>query len=472
MKIRIFIIAVAAIALSSCSGTKNLAKPETEIPASYAENRVDSICIADLSWMEFYSDPVLGAIIQKALDNNKDILKAAARVEELRQLYGVDKLNYLPQIDGLIGVTNETNDYHNASFKKDREISVKPSLNWEVEFWGGLSHAQKKSSATYIASVFDKRALQMTIIAEAASAYFHLVALENELNIVKKTISTRKQALEKARLRFEGGLTSEIVYQQSKVELASTEALVPGLVKNINIAKNAIYLIMGELPKDELKTHPTVFREDLPETLPVGIPSQLIERRPDLKASEQRLKVALANVGIGYSNQFPKLTIKLTGGVEQDEMANLFRSPFSYILGNITGTIFDFGRKHRKYKSLRAAYDQARFDYEKSVLTAFTEVNNAVITAKQTAENVTKRKELRDAALKYVNLANTQYIGGTINYIDVLDAQRHYFDAQINLSNAMRDQYLALVNLYKALGGGWNIGEDSKKIVDPQQDIL
>lgn len=457
-----YIIIPAVLCISSCSGVKNLSKPDIDIPESYTTDNVDSVSVADLEWMEFYTDPTLVAIIQKALENNKDIRIAASRIEELRQLYGVEKLNYLPEIKAVVGITNETNDYANKNFTRSREISVKPQLSWEMDLWGGLSYSQKKSAATFMASVYDRRAMEMTVISEAATAYFNLVALENELSIVRKTITTRKQALEKSLLRFEGGLTSEIVYQQAKVELATTEALVPGLVSKINIAKNAIFLIMGELPNDDIKLTGNSFRENIPDLMPAGIPSRLLERRPDLKASENRLKAALASAGVGYSNQFPTLTIGLTGGWENDELETLFKSPFSYILGNIAGTIFDFGKKHRKYKSLCAAYEQAKFSYEKNVLTAFTEVNNAIIANKQAAMTVQKRKELRDAAYKYVTLANKQYVGGTINYIDVLDAQRRYFDAQINLSNAIRDHYLTMVQLYKSLGGGWS-APDLKK---------
>ena len=143
-------------------------------------------------------------------------------------------------------------------------------------------------------------------------------------------------------------------------------------------------------------------------------------------------------------------------------MAHLFESPFSYLLGNIAGTIFDFGRNKRKYKASIAAYEQARLAYERDVLAAFTEVNNAATTYRAMQQTVVKRKELRDAALKYVDLANKQYFGGTINYIDVLDAHRRYFESQISFSNAVRDEYLALAALYKALGGGWSPGSQAK----------
>ena len=193
----------------------------------------------------------------------------------------------------------------------------------------------------------------------------------------------------------------------------------------------------------------------LPEKLPAGVPSTLLQRRPDLRAAEERLKAAMADVGVSYADRFPRLRLGFTPGFENESLENFFKSPFTYTIGTITGSVFDFGRKKRKYKAAIAVYDQSRYDYEKAVIQAFTEVNTALTTYRHVQEARALKVELRDAAVKYVQLAHLQYRGGTLNYIDVLDAQRRYFDAQIGVSNAIRDEYLALINLYKVLGGGW-----------------
>jgi len=444
-----------AVLATACSGTKNLKLPRLDIPVEVVAGYADSLSIADIEWWNFYTDSTLCKIISETLANNRDLLIASARVEELRQLYGVDKLNYLPAVNGVVGASRETNHYYSGNFSPDSEVSFKATLNWEIDLWGGLSSAKKHSAARFLASVENRRAMEMTLTAEAATAYFNLVALQNELAIVKRTIVTREEALEKAKLRFEGGLTSEIVYQQARVEYTTTAALVPGLERRIELAENAITLLMGRFPGEMLDGALGTLDEDLPSRLPVGLPSQLLERRPDLRASEQRLKAAMGACGVAYSNQFPRLRIALTGGWENDQFSHLFESPFSYMLGNIAGTIFDFGRNRRKYKASIAAYEQARLAYERDVLAAFTEANNAAITYRAMQQTAMRRKELRDAALKYVDLANKQYFGGSINYIDVLDAHRRYFESQISFSNAVRDEYLALAALYKALGGGW-----------------
>lgn len=456
MKNQLLIITfVAALLLGACSGTKNLSKPQLDMPEYFEPGATDSLSIADMEWWRFYTDSTLCYIISQTLENNRDILIAASKVDELGALYGVDKLNYLPTLTGLIGETRETNDYYGEKYVPDPEISVKFTLNWEIDLWGGLSQAQKKSKSQYMASVYDMRAMQMTLAAQAATAYYNLIALENEYSIVQRTLATRREALAKAKLRFEGGMTSEIVYQQAIVEYNTAAALVPGLERNINLARNAITLLMGRFPDNLLDRFHGNFNEELPADLPIGLPSELLERRPDLKASEQRLAAAMAACGVAYSNQFPKIRIGITGGWENDEVPHLFQSPFSYLLGNLTGTIFDFGRNHRKYKASIAAYEQARYAYEKAVMAAFTEVNNAAFTYRATRESAQSKRELRDAAMKYVMLADARYAAGDIGYIDVLDAHRRYFEAEISFSNALRDEYFAIVNLYKALGGGW-----------------
>lgn len=448
------------LGLSGCSGVKNLAAPDVTMPESYMPGlESDSASVADLDWWEFYADSTLCRIMRVTLDNNRDLLKAAARVEEMRQLYGIAKAEMFPEVSILAGASHETNNYGGSGTTKDPEYDLKLPINWEINLWGSLSWAKKQGAANYAASIEDYRAMRMTLIAEVASAYFRLIALDNELAIVRQTLSTRQQSLEQARIRFEGGLTSETVYQQAKVEYSTTASLVPNLERQVTVARNALTLLMGEYPREIFDRGQLALNIILPEKLPAGVPSDLMRRRPDIRAASQRLAAAMSKVGYTYADRFPSLRLTFTPGFENDELSGFFKSPFTYVLGNITGSVFDFGRKKRKYQAAIAAYDQARYDYEKTVIQAFTEVNTAITTYRRIKETSKLKVELRDATVKYVQLAHLQYRGGTLNYIDVLDAQRRYFDAQIGVSNALRDEYLALINLYKVLGGGWSTSD-------------
>lgn len=452
------VILLFSLLLVSCSGVKNLPKADPDIPERFAAATAnDSICVADLKWWEFYSDSTLCRFIRKTLDNNKDLLTAAARIEELRQIYGVEKSNMLPTLSGNVYANDETNDYSGSGITHDREIGVKVTVAWEANLLGSLSWASKRAGSNYKASVEDYRAMQMSLIALTAESYYRMAALANELQIVNRTVESRKESLRMAKIRFEGGLTSETVYQQAKVEYSSAASVVPDLKKRLNATRNALTLLMGENPQDSLQlTMHSLVPLDASK-LPVGVPSDLLQRRPDIRASEMRLTAAMANVGYNYAERFPTFRFGFTPGLENNELSKFLESPFTFIVGSLTGPIFDFGGKKRKYKAAVAAYDQSRHQYEKTVIQAFTEVNTAIEAYKEARESSILKNELCMAASKYIQLAQLQYRAGTLNYIDVLDAQRRYFDAQIDVNNAVRDEYLAMIAIYKALGGGWQL---------------
>lgn len=456
MKKLLYLIGV--ILLSSCSGIKNLSKPELQVPESWGnEAQLDSLTIADLGWWEFYGDEYLKDILEKVLKANKQLLIAAERVEEARYLYSVEKSKLFPELSFRLPWNHETNSYYQELKLIDPEIGVKATISWEVDLFGALNWNRKKAMAQYRSSEEEERAMRMLLVAETATAYFRLVALDNELSIVKSTMETREEGVRLAKLRFNGGLTSETVYQQAQVQYATAAALIPNLEYNIRVAENQLLLLMGELPDQPVARSPMLKDNTLPQRLPLGIPSTLLERRPDILSSEFKLQVAVANVGYTYAKRFPSLNIELTGGVEDNDFKNLFRSPFSYVAENFVAPLVDFGKRKNTYKAAIAAYNQARYAYENKVLQAFNEVDNAMKRYSSAREAVKKDTELLDAANKYQELTWKQYRGGTINYIDVLDAQRRYFEAQIARMNAMRDEHLALIQLYKSLGGGWQV---------------
>ncbi len=459
MKYTFFSIIVILL-MSSCSGTKNLTRANIDMPASYMTGKdsipaTDTLTLADVKWWEFYSDPTLTAILRTALENNRDILKAAAKVEQMRALYGVAKADLFPQIGANVAYSYETNKYNGGKTTTDPEYDLKFPISWEINLWGSMFQAKNAGQARFVASVEDYRAMRMSLIAEVATAYFKLLSLENELSIVRQTLKTREEALHLAKIRFEGGLTSETIYQQAKVEYSSTASLIPDLELRVTSMRNSLTTLMGEYPREAFENRDIVFDTDFADKLPAGIPSELLKRRPDLRAAEQRLRGAMADVGVSYADRFPSFRIGFTPGWENDGLKDFFKSPFTYTIGQITGTIFDFGRKKRKYEAAIASYNQSRYDYEKAVITAFTEVNTSLTAYNKYRENLRVKTELRDAAAKYVQLAWVQYRGGH-SYLDVLDAQRRYFEAQIGVNNALLNEYLALVNLYKTLGGGWN----------------
>lgn len=451
------IAAVSCImALTGCSAVRHCTEPQLDMPQEYIRAQEDSLTLSDMEWWDFYGDTTLCRMISATLAYNKDMLAAASRVERSRQMYRISKAGQLPEISGKAAADYETNDYFGGKSSRDAEFDLKLTLAWEIDLWGNLRWARRKGEAEYLASLEDERALKMTLISEVASAYYRLTALDDELGIVKNTLKTRMEGVRQAKLRYEGGLTSETVYQQAQVEYASTAALIPELEYQIATAENALALLMGKYP--DWKVERNSYGDDMPRDIkiPDSISSALLLRRPDVRASEQRLRSAMAEVGMAYADRFPRLSIDLTGGLENDALKGFLRSPFSYVAGALASPIFGFGRKQAKYKAALAAYDEARYKYEQKVLEVFKETDDAVSAYRKSRERVELKQALRDAAYKYMNLSWRQYRGGSVIYLDVLDAQRHYLDAQISLGNAIRDEHLSLVQLYKTLGGGWN----------------
>ena len=321
----------AALLLASCSAVRHCKAPELNLPETIAEGQADSTTIADMAWWSFYGDTTLCHLIRRTLDSNKEMLAAAANVERMRQLYRIDKAGRLPVVSGSAYAERETNDYYDKSFSNDPEIGVKASVSWELDLWGNLRWAKRQGGAEYLASVEEWRAMRMTLVAEVATAYFELMALDNELAIVRRTLETRREDVRQAKLRFDGGLTAETVYQQAQVEYATTAALIPDLERKIQIMENGISMLMGGYPGEEIPRRRLELDITMPDNLPVGIPSVLLQRRPDVRASEQKLRAATAGVGMAYADRFPRLDFSLTGGVEDGYFAHLFEAPFTYM---------------------------------------------------------------------------------------------------------------------------------------------
>lgn len=450
---RIIYILLGISILSSCAVTKCI-EPEVTQPQFLMNPDEDSLCIADLSWMEIIGDTVLVDLIEKALNHNKNLLVASARIKEYERLHKVQRRGMLPTIGMESYIDRETNRKSGSGFSEDLEVTAKLTLSWEADLFGRLRWADKRALSQYMETIEAKRAIQMTLIADVATAYFELLALDKEMQIVQGTIAIRQENVNQAKLRFEGGLISEIPYQQSQVELAKTASMLPDIRLKIKMKENEIAFLTGDIPNVINRT--SIDSEIMSiDTLMAGIPSDILKRRPDIKEAEHALSSAMANVGYNWADRFPRFVIGLEGGLENNGFKGFLTAPLTYMIGELTSPIFSFGQKKAKYEAALEAYNAERYRYEEKVIQAFREADDAIAGYKAAIENTTLMNALKESSRKYVELARFQYINGQTNYLDVLDAQRSYFNAEIDYSNAIRDQYLSLIILYKTLGGGW-----------------
>ncbi len=451
---RTTIFILGALLLASCSVQKKCKSPELNLPEQIVAGHTDSLALSDKKWWEVYQDSTLCVLIDRTLQNNRNMQSAEAYVRQMEQLHRISKTALAPAFGAVAQYERKTTDYSDRPFKEEPKLGLKATMSWELDLWGNLRWSKRKGAAEYLASVEAARAMQMSLIAEVATAYFELVALDHELETVRRTVETREESVRQAKLRFEGGLTSETAYQQAKVEQASASAMIPDLELRIAQKENQISVLAGDYPTRVARSQMDI-NVVMPDSLPIGLPSTLLQRRPDVRQSEQQLRAAMAAVGMAYADRFPRFTINITGGVENKEIDHLLKAPLTNIVGNIASPLFAFGAKRAKYRAALAAYDQARLGYEQKVLEVFREVNDAVVAYRNMRKTAELKYNLKEAARQYVVLAKLQYINGVIRYIDVLDAQRKFFDAQIEESKAVRNEHLALVGLYKALGGGW-----------------
>ncbi len=458
---RLPLLLIALLLLSACQLGKHYTRPQLDLPASLQDSihgsdtlYTDTTSFADYPWEWLYADTLLQELIRKTLVYNKDMQMAAARVKELAAMKRIDVANMFPSVGLRVYAEKEADDYGGDHYNPDNQFDLKGVISWELDLWGKLRWARDASLAEFVGSIESRRALQMSLVAQVAQAYFELVALDNELAIVQQTVEARRESLHLVRLRYEGGLISEIPFRQAQVELAKTVTLVPDLERKITLKENELSFLTGEYPHSIRRT-PITVDIVLPENLPVGLPSTLLERRPDVRQAEQELIAANAEVGVAFTSLFPSITLTANLGAESEELSDILKSPYHLLSGTLLQPIFAMGKNRARLKAKKAACERAAHAYEKTVLSAFKDAYNAITEFNKIKDIYDTRQRLEQSAKSTLELAQLQYVNGAIGYMDLLDAQRTYFEAQLSLSYAIRDKRITMVNLYKALGGGW-----------------
>ncbi|WP_439184965.1 efflux transporter outer membrane subunit [Carboxylicivirga taeanensis] len=449
------LIGLIALA-SSCKVGKKYVKPELNLPDKLEVMSIDSTTIDDLQWWELYTDTVLQDLVYEALENNKDVLIASARLKQYMAAKRIASADLFPHLGADFNSEREMENYGGDNQSATTELELSTSLTWEIDLWGNIRWGREAAIAEYLATKEAKRALQLSIVAEVAQTYFTLIALYDELEIVQQTLQARQEGVRLADLRFHGGLTSETSVQQAEVELAKTMTLVPVLERKIRIHKNSLALLLGAYKSEWVKGK-GLDEQFVPDALPAGLPSELLVRRPDVKAAEQSVVAANAMVGVATSNRFPSLSLTGRFGLENDELGDFLKSPYWFVAGDVLAPIFQAGKLKARQKATEAMLEQEVYTYQRAVLKAFQEANTAIMTFRKAKEVYNAQSNLEAATRKYQRLAELQYLNGVISYLDLLDAQRSLFDAEIKRNNAKRDELLSMVYLYKALGGGWTL---------------
>jgi multidrug efflux system outer membrane protein len=436
----------------------NFRAPEP-LPPPQAES------LADLKWFEIFKDPQLQELTRLALTQNYDLRDAVARVEQARANLGVTRSNQFPQV-------NATGDLQFTRLSRDGSLPLPASFvpsqnrNWgeaslnllsfEVDIWGRLRRATESARAGLLNAEENRKAVVTTLVSDVATNYFSLLQLDYELEISQRTLDTRRESLRLVEERSGGGVATLLDLRQAEQLVSSAAQTIPTLQQQIEQTENQINLLVGKNPGGVIRGRKFV-EQEMPPEVPAGMPSSLLERRPDVRAAEQALIAANANIGVAKAAYFPQVSLSGLLGGQSTQLSSLFSGPHSTwsFIPQVSQPIFTAGRLKSNVKLAEAERDSALVQYEKTIQTAFGDVSNALIAHQRTRESRIEQERLVTALQDRMRLAYVRYRGGVDTQLNALDADRDLFQAELSLAQIRLSELLSVVQLYKALGGGW-----------------
>ncbi|MGE0639259.1 MAG: efflux transporter outer membrane subunit [Thermoanaerobaculia bacterium] len=446
-------------------------RPELPVPDTYSAPPASSAAEASIApdWWTEFGDPALDALVAEALSANQDLVAAVARVDEARAIAGLTDADRLPAITGGASGSRDRFSEQTSQFPPGVPLErdtyrASASLSFELDFWGRLARLSEAARAELLASEEGRRNVELAVAAETVTAYFDLLALDRQLAVADATLASRQEAVRLQRLRFDAGTISELDLAQAEAELAATESAVPLRQRALRRTEDRLTVLLGRIGGTIPRpsgigpdgTGIEVSQVRIPD-VPVGLPSDLLVRRPDLVAAEQRLIAANARIGAARAAYFPSISLTGYAGSESDELSGLFKSGTSIwgLAASVLQPIFQGGKVRRGVEIAEARQRQALASYTLTVQTAFAEVEDALVDRRTSiAEREALGRQV-EALNRAQHLARLRYDAGDSSYIDVLDAERNLFSAQLAWITARRAEFAAAVQLFKALGGGW-----------------
>lgn len=456
---RVACSSLAALSLCACAIGPDYKRPDdVQPPAEYraVPTTQTEKSIADSAWAQTFGDPELVAVINQALSGNLDLLSAVARVEEFRARQHVERSAFGPDIRAVASTSP------NPQSKEDSTYSAGLSLTWELDLFGRIRRSNEAARAQLFASEDNARAVMSSLVASVATTWFQLRELDAEVGIIRETVRSQEASLALVQSLMRNGVASGAEEQQAIGQLATTRAQLPLALQQRAQTENFLQFLLGNPPNEVARSAQPVFIVVPPE-IPVGLPAQLLERRPDVRALENNLHSATALIGVAEASRFPYLTIGLTSffGTLSPELSRLLDGddPAENVFSvgpTADLPIFQSGRGNANVAAARAVQRQAALAYRSGVLQALREVADSLVATDQVRELIDQNDVRTNAAAQTLRLQRMRYRAGVISYIEVLDAERQLFAAQIDLARAKLSQLQSYVDLYRALGGGWS----------------
>jgi multidrug efflux system outer membrane protein len=461
---------LVSLVLSGCMVGPDYRRPDLTMPADWRTGPAQPSSLADLAWWEVFNDPALQELIRTGVEANRDVQVAVARVFEARAQLGVARAALFPQLNAGASYDYTRPNSKNSLFLRSlprapgAEVEAptgdvyqtQVDLTFELDLWGRLRRATEAARAELFASEDSWRSVLITLVADLARTYFDLLELDRELEIARSTLQTRRASLDLQRQRAERGLSTQLDVQRAAAEVAVAAATLPDVERRIAQTENALNFLVGRNP-GPIPRGAVLDGQRVPPEVPAGLPSALLERRPDIRQAEQTMIAANARIGEAKAAYFPRISITGLFGLESVSMSSLFKGASRVwdIGPTMTVPIFTAGRISGTVKASEARQQQALAQYRRTIEQAFREVADALVFHQKMRE-IRAEQEARVAATRQaLYLANLRYDRGLSTYLDVLDQERQLFRAELDLASSTRDQLTAVVQVYKALGGGW-----------------
>jgi multidrug efflux system outer membrane protein len=462
MKPCIFLLSVALLT-SGCTLGPNYRRPAVAVPGSYrgaisSEAAQTQLApLGDQKWWDILQDEQLRMLIRTALTQNYDSRIAASRVLEARAQLGITRADQFPGLSAGAGISD--NRTAQSKFLPAFETSTGQanlSAAWELDFWGKFRRATEAARANLLATEWARQEVVSTLVANVASAYFQLRALDLELEISQRTLNSREESLRLTRILSDGGSTSLLDVRQAEQLVFTASAEIPALEQQIEQQENFLSILLGQNPGDVPRGR-TLTEQRQPPEVPPGLPSSLLERRPDIRQAEAQLVAANAEIGVARADYFPQISLSGAGGFQSSALTNLFSGPAgAWSFGaSLAQPIFTGGRLRSEVRLAEARQQTAVLFYQQSIQGAFRSVSDALVAYHKTREFRTQQELLFRSAQDAARLSHMRYTGGVTGYLEVLTNETNAFSGELGLVQARLNELLALVQLYQALGGGW-----------------
>tara|TARA_R110002020_G_scaffold12205_1_gene45075 strand:+ start:473 stop:1870 length:1398 start_codon:yes stop_codon:yes gene_type:complete len=457
---RILILASLPLLLVSCFAAKDYERPQVVNEANYRTENLpqDTLSIATLSWKELFTDPILQGYIEEGLKNNMDIRVALQQIRIAQAYVKQGKAGYFPSLNGKAQYTHQefsAGGQFGGQFSSLNQYELSGGLSWEADIWGKIRSNERAFQASYLQSVAAHQAVKSRLIANIASVYYQLLALDEQIRITEETIETRSKGLETTQALKEAGNVTEVGVKQTEAQLYTAQGILIDLKNQARLLENTMSILLGNAPQEIARG--SLENQEIDIVLNTGIPAQLLRNRPDVMAAEYKLMNAFELTNAARANFYPSLTLSATGGFQNIEIDKLFNanSLFATIIGGLTQPIFNKRQIRTQYEVSQAQQEQAYLDFRLAVITASKEVSDALYNY----EAATEKIEVNQKEFEAYNLA-TDYSeellnNGFANYLEVLNAQENALNSSLNLISTKNNQLQAIVDLYEALGGGW-----------------